>query len=153
MKPQLIIELREITMENFHACIQLSVAEDQRGFVATNMYSLAEAKADGISVPLAIYADDQMVGFTMYWFDAKSGIGYIERLMVAEGHQGCGYGRAAMREVMQRLQSIPGCRLLRTSYGPANAVAEGLYESLGFRKTGEIFHGEVVTVLEVPRGE
>jgi diamine N-acetyltransferase len=116
MKTKQIIELREITMENFHECIQLSVAQHQRGFVASNMYSLAEAKADGVSNPLAIYADDQMVGFTMYCFDPKTGTGYIDRLMVAADYQGRGYGRAGMSEVIERLRSMPGCRFIRTSF-------------------------------------
>jgi diamine N-acetyltransferase len=153
MKTKQLIELREITMENFHECIRLSVADHQRGFVASNMYSLAEAKADGVSNPLAIYADGQVVGFTMYCFEPKSGIGYIDRLMVAAEHQGRGYGRAAMKEVIERLQSTPGCRWIRTSFEPTNAVAEALYESLGFRRTGEVTDGEIVTVLEVPERE
>jgi hypothetical protein len=37
------------------------VAEHQKGFVASNMTSLAEAKADGVSNPLAIYAGGEMV--------------------------------------------------------------------------------------------
>lgn len=145
------IELREITMENFRECIGLTVAENQRDFVASNMYSLAEAKADGVSIPLAVYAGDTMVGFIMYWFDAEHGIGYIDRLMVAAEHQGRGYGRAAMTEVIGRLTKEPRCTTIRTSFEPANAVAEGLYESLGFRRTGEMCHGEVVVVLELPR--
>jgi diamine N-acetyltransferase len=125
------------------------VADHQRNFVAPNVYSLAEAKVDGVSNPLAIYADGQMVGFTMYCFEPESGIGYIDRLMVAAEHQGRGYGRAAMTEVIERLQSTPGCRRIRTSFEPTNAVASALYESLGFRKTGEIDEGELVMVLEI----
>ena len=151
MEPKHTIELREITMEDFRECIDLSVAEHQRGFVASNMYSLAEAKADGVSNPLAIYAGGRMIGFTMYCFDPKSGTGYIDRLMVAAGHQGRGYGRAAMTEVIRRLRATPGCRRIRTSFEPTNAVAEGLYQSLGFHKTGEIHDGEVVAVLEVAK--
>ena len=149
MALRLPVELREITMDNFQECIGLTVAEDQRGFVASNMYSLAEAKADGVSVPLAIYSFDVMVGFIMYWFDAESGTGYIDRLMLATEHQGRGYGRAAMLEVIDRLRNTPGCMRIRTSFVPANAVAEGLYVSLGFRRTGEVVHGEIVVVLEL----
>lgn len=149
MKKDPIIELREITMENFRECINLSVAEHQKGFVASNIYSLAEAKADGVSNPLAIYAGEEMVGFIMYCFDPKAETGYIDRLMVAADHQGRGYGRAGMVEVIDRLQNTPGCRRIRTSYEPTNFVAESLYESLGFRKTGEIDGGEIVEVLEV----
>jgi len=147
------IELCEITMKNFRECIDLSVAEDQRGFVASNMYSLAEAKADGVSNPLAIYSGDTMVGFIMYCFDAASSIGYIDRLMVAADHQRRGYGRAAMAEVTSRLRNTPGCLVIRTSFDPTNVVADALYHSLGFRKTGEIDHGEIVVVLEVDAKE
>jgi diamine N-acetyltransferase len=143
------IELREITMENFRECIRLSVADDQRGFVAHNMYSLAEAKADGVSNPLAIYAGDTMVGFIMYCFEADSGTGCIDRLMVAADHQRRGYGRSAMSEVIVRLRSTPGCRRIRTSFEPTNKVADALYHSLGFRKTGEVDEGETVTVLDL----
>ena len=143
------IELRDITMDNFRECIRLDVAEHQRGFVASNMYSLAEAKADGVSIPLAIYAGGAMVGFTMYNFDGASGTGYIDRLMVGADHQRLGYGRAAMAEVVGRLRNTPGCLRIRTSFEPDNEVADALYQSLGFRRTGEVDEGEVVVVLEV----
>lgn len=149
MDPEPRIELREITMENFRQCIRLEVADHQRGFVASNMYSLAEAKADGVSNPLAVYSGGSMVGFTMYWFDAESGTGYIDRLMVAAGHQRRGYGRATMREVIRRLRETAGCRRIRTSFEPTNEVARSLYLSLGFRETGEVDEGETVAVLDV----
>jgi len=153
LEPEGLIELREITMANFRECIGLSVEDDQRGFVAPNIYSLAEAKADGVSTPLAIYADGKMVGFTMYNFDSKLGTGFIDRLMVAAEQQGRGYGRAAMTEVLRRLLATPGCRRIQTSFEPTNTVAERLYEGLGFHKTGELDDGEVVVVLELPQGD
>jgi diamine N-acetyltransferase len=143
------IELRKITMENFREVIRINVADDQKMFVAANVYSLAEAKADGVSHPRAIYADDQLVGFTMYCFEPEDGTGYIDRLMVAAEHQAQGYGRAAMREVIERLQTIPECQRIRTSFHPENEVAEALYASLGFKKTGELDEGEVVMVIEL----
>ena len=147
------VELREITADNFRDCIRTDVAEHQRGFVAHNMYSLAEAKADGVSIPLAIYASGTMVGFTMYRFDGASGTGYIDRLMVAADQQRRGYGRAAMSEVIRRLRETPGCLRIRTSFKPTNEVADVLYHGLGFRRTGEVDEGEVVAVLEVPARE
>ncbi|MCP4600725.1 MAG: GNAT family N-acetyltransferase [Proteobacteria bacterium] len=144
------IELCEITMDNFYECIDMSVAEHQQGFVASNMYSLAEAKADGVSIPLAIYSSGVMVGFIMYNFDSESGTGYIDRLMVAAEHQRRGYGRAAMLEVISRLRNTPGCLRIRTSFDPPNTVADALYQGLGFRRTGEVDGGEIVVVLELP---
>jgi len=138
------ITLREITNDNFRECIHLKVADDQKGFVASNMFSLAEAKADGVSNPYAIYADEQMVGFIMYDFDPKESRGYITRLMIDEKFQSNGYGRQAMTQVIDRLQAIDDCNEIQTSYAPANVAAATLYASLGFAQTGEVAEGEIV---------
>jgi len=138
------VTLREITMDNFSECINLKVKESQRGFVASNMYSLAEAKADDVSQPLAIYAGEQMVGFIMYDFEPREHRGYISRLMVAAEHQGQGHGRDAMQQVIERLCANPDCREIQTSFEPSNSAAEGLYASLGFVRTGEVSDGEIV---------
>ncbi len=102
------ITLREITMVNFRECLSLKLAPGQEDFVASNMFSLAEAKADGVSEPLAIYSDETMVGFTMYWYDENNRRGFIDRLMVDHRFQGKGYGREAMIEVIRRLKQKPG---------------------------------------------
>jgi len=142
------VTLHEITMENFAECIRLNVGPEQRDFVASNVYSLAEAKADGVSNPLAIYAEEQMVGFTMYDFEPKEARGYITRLMIDVRFQKNGHGRAAMQQVIDRLRSNPACAEIQTSYAPENAVAARLYADLGFRQTGETIDGE--TVVRMP---
>ena len=138
------ITLREITMDNFAECIGLRVAEAQKDFVAPNVYSLAEAKADGVSNPLGIYDGAQMVGFIMYDFEPEEDRGYITRLMVDARFQGRGCGRAAMQQVIDQLTAIPACREIQTSYAPANGIAECLYLDLGFEQTGEEIDGETV---------
>ena len=143
------VDLREITMDNFAECIRLHVAENQKSFVAPNVYSLAEAKADGVSNPLAIYASEQMVGFIMYDFEPNEDRGYISRLMIDTRFQGSGYGRAAMVRVIDRLRQIPQCREIQTSYAPKNAVAHRLYETLGFEQTGETLDGETVVRMKL----
>lgn len=143
------ITLREVAMENFRECIRLSVSENQKGFVASNMYSLAEAKADGVSNPFAIYADEEMVGFVMFDFAPKESRGYISRLMVAARFQRKGYGRAAMSEAIYRLKREPGIREIQTSFHPDNALADALYASLGFARTGEVVDGETVVRLKL----
>lgn len=143
------MELREITMENFLECIKLSVSDMQKGFVASNMFSLAEAKADGVSVPLAIYDGDTMVGFIMYDYDEKEKTGWISRLMVDQRYQGRGHGRWAMMEVIGRLRGIEGIKIMRTSFAPENSAARKLYTSLGFKLTGEQIDGEDVCIMEI----
>jgi diamine N-acetyltransferase len=138
------VTLREIKMANFFECIKLRVADAQKDFVATNVFSLAEAKADRVSNPLAIYADEQMVGFIMYDVNVAEKRGYISRLMVDERFQGKGYGRAAISDVVERLKREPGLRDIQTSYHPDNKAAAALYASLGFLETGEFVDIEVV---------
>ncbi len=145
----MVIELREINMKNFRECIKLEVDDNQKKFVASNMYSLAEARADNVSEPRAIYAGETMVGFIMYDYDSAMGTGWISRLMIEKEHQGKGYGRKAMEIVIARLKAQDGCKLLQTSFEPHNIVAKNLYISLGFHLTGEQVDGEDVCIMKV----
>ena len=143
------VTLREITMESFRECIRLDVAEDQKGFVASNVFSLAEAKVDRVSNPLTIYADDRLVGFIMYDFEPKEDRGYVSRLMIDTRFQRNGYGRAAMPQVIGRFKEIPECREIQTSFAPSNTVAERLYASFGFERTEETVDGEIVVRMKL----
>lgn len=140
------VELRDITSENWYACVRLKVAPDQEQFVASNVFSLAQSKFEPESVPLAVYDGDTMVGFVMYHPEdyELAKIWYIERLMVGQQYQGKGYGRAAMEALIARLKAIPGYTAILISFVPDNAAAQKLYASLGFEDTGEIEEGEVV---------
>lgn len=66
------IALRDVTKENWQACIGLRLAPEQEHFVASNAYSLAESKFMPTFIPQAIYAQATpggeaiMVGFAMY---------------------------------------------------------------------------------------
>jgi diamine N-acetyltransferase len=146
------VTLRELTKANYEACIRLKVAEDQRGFVAPNVNSIAEAYVYRGFVPLAICDDEQVVGFLMYGDNEESGKPfYVIRLMVDEQHQGRGYGTAAMQEAIRRMKAQPECTEIYTSYVPENEVAAKLYERLGFRPTGEMEDDEIVVCLTVDR--
>jgi diamine N-acetyltransferase len=133
------IHLRNVTLDNFHECIGLEVEESQKGFVASNVKSLAEAKVNPNLFPLAIYdatvlgyeqPRSPMVGFTMYEIDA--GVGFIIRLMIDHKYQRKGYGRATILEVVRRLKLYPEVELIATSYQRGNEIASKLYRSLGF---------------------
>jgi len=143
------VVLKEINMDNFHECLDLKLTEIQKTFVASNMYSLAEAKADSVSQPRAIYHDKTMVGFIMYWFDEENEKGWIDRLMVDVNHQGKGYGRDAMKMVMNILESYEKCKIITTSYEVNNYIAGNLYKSLGFEKTGRTVEGETEVIYKV----
>lgn len=84
------ISLRPIDRTNYNDCLRLKVSEDQRGYVASNEYSLVQAAYEPQLYPLGIYDDDKMVGFILYDFDEEINGWSMSRLMVDESLQGQG---------------------------------------------------------------
>jgi diamine N-acetyltransferase len=142
------VYLREINQDNWKQAICIDVAPEQKRFVASNLYSIAEAIFNPTFVPLAIYdGTETMVGFLMYGTNPDNGELWILRLMVGQQYQRRGYGRAAMEEIIRRLKAKPDCQEIFTSYEPDNHVVARLYRSLGFEDTGRIEDGELVVCL------
>jgi len=143
------VYLKEINQDNWKQAIRIDVAPEQKRFVASNLYSIAEAIFNPTFVPLAIYDEAKtMVGFLMYGTNPDNGELWILRLMVGQQYQGQGYGRAATEEIICRLKARPDCQEIFTSYEPDNDVAAKLYRSLGFEDTGRIEDGELVVRLK-----
>jgi diamine N-acetyltransferase len=142
------VTLRDVDKENFKRCIKLEVREDQKSFVASNVFSIAQSKVEPEYTPYAVYDDEEMVGFVMYGYDTDDDCYCIARVMIDKNLQGKGYGRAAMEEVVRRLRETPDCSEVALSIEPENEVAQKLYESLGFKKTGEVVQGEEVMRLK-----
>ena len=146
-----VIELREITRDNFHEVIKLSVHDEQKAYVATNIYSMAEAKVKPECVPLAIYNQNVPVGFIMYCIDADDNEYWIFRLMIDKTHQGKGYGYEAMMAVLSIMQLETAYDKVYISFEPENATAKKLYERIGFVPDGRIIDGEIVYCLRIQR--
>ncbi|WP_343223499.1 GNAT family N-acetyltransferase [Paenibacillus solanacearum] len=62
-----------------------------------------------------------------------------------------GYGREAMSKISEFIRTFPAgpARYCWIAYEPDNLVAKKLYESFGFRETGEVCHNEPVAVLQL----
>ena len=146
-----MLSLVEIDRHNYLSILDLSVSEEQRSFVASNTYSLAQAYVQPECVPLALYAENKPVGFAMYCIDESDREYWIYRLMIDQRHQGRGYGRAAMLLLIDRIRSEMDEEQHRIyiSFEPENEVAKSLYESLGFVPDGRVEYGEIVYRLEV----
>ncbi len=143
-----IVHLREINQDNWKQAIRIDVAPEQKRFVASNLYSIAEAIFNPTFVPLAIYNETEtMVGFLMHGTNPDNDELWILRLMMDQQYQGRGYGRAAMEEIIRQLKAKPDCQEIFTSYEPDNDVAAKLYRSLGFEDTGRVEDGELVVCL------
>ena len=128
----------------------LTVAAGQEDFVADNDESIEEADENAACVPLALRADGEIVGFAMYALDADDDNYWIYRLMIDARQQGRGFGRAALRAVVDEIVAQPGCTRVILGVHPDNLRAAALYRSFGFRETGDIINDEVVMRYDPP---
>ena len=158
-----MVTLRKITLENRREVFRLEVADDQSHFVASNLSSVAScyvlATNGGRPLPFAIYADEQVVGFVMivygitgYELPRIANNNYcILRLMIGEQYQKRGYGRDAMKKILEYILTFPvgHAQYCWIQYEADNIVAKKFYESFGFNDNGEISENEPVTVLKL----
>ena len=138
--------------------IKLEVNETQKNYVASNMFSLAEAYAvvasGGFALPFGICLGDKPIGFLMVGYypdleyarrafdddeeipDFIAGSYLLWRFMIDKEFQGKGYGKEALRLALAFIRTRPcgpadRCWL---SYEPENDVARNLYRSFGFEE-------------------
>jgi len=142
-----MVILKEIDRNNFHDVLNLEVFDEQKDFVASNCYSLAQAKAQPECIPLAVYNDDTLVGFVMYCMDFEDSEYWVYRLLIDKKYQKRGFGREAMQCVLSILQQDKEHTKVYISFEPKNVSAKGLYESLGFTPDGRIIDDEIVYCL------
>ena len=150
-------ELRPVTNDNWKELIRLKVREDQTHYVASNLYSIAEAQFGDDDHghwefhPFGIYDGSTPVGFLMYGinFEHPKQQAFIIRLMVDEKYQGKGYGRFGMEKMLESFRADERIRVVGISYEPENEGARKLYASLGFVEPGELIEGETLAVLKL----
>jgi histidinol dehydrogenase len=151
--------LRTVTDANVDQLIQLEVAPDQQGLVASVAKSLAQASVRTPGRPLGIYDGDQPVGLLLLWDvrrdpDEPADQLYVWRLMIDARHQKKGYGARTIRWVIDEARRL-GVASVGLSHQTLPGHAGPFYEKLGFRYTGKVDHDEHVMELvltEVNRG-
>lgn len=149
------VTLREITAETVIAVVKLSVAEDQKAFVAPNAVSLAQALFAPDAWYRAIYVGEEPAGFVMLSDESLKSpppevpTVAVWRLMVDRKFQGQGVGRAAMQQVIEHVREKGLFKSLALSYVPGPGSPEAFYLSLGFRHTGRVEGTEVVLELSL----
>jgi len=150
-------EIRPVTKDNWLELIKLKVREDQKYFVASNLFSIAQAQfGDEYEGhwdlhPYGIYEGDTPVGFLMYAlnYEHPRRQAFIQRLMADEKFQRKGYGRFGMEKMLEIFRADERIKEASISYEPSNEGARKLYASLGFVEPGEMVDGETLAVLKM----
>ncbi len=145
-----MITLKKVDRDNYRKVLDIKMNEEQNKFVAPNVVSLAQAWVFyNEARPFAIYNDDEVIGFIMLrCFEEERDAG-IWRFMIAEEHQGKGYGRKAMECIIHMITKEGKFDTLGLDFVENNFVAKHLYESLGFKETGEVEDGSIVMKLDL----
>lgn len=140
------IVLKPITERNWYACTQLEVSNEQKAvFPVPVVYWLAESAYCGMT-PLAIYADEELVGFTVYAVDPEDGSYWIMAYMIDQKYQNRGFGRTGMDALIRYLKAEHHCDKIVIGHRIENECASNLYTSLGF---DEVSRDEVEVVREL----
>ena len=128
------VTLREITPENIDWVGEVRVEGEQRFHVASLAKTFWQARGRDDLWIRAIYAGDDPVGYVAVRERGEES--YIARLMVDFRHQGRGYGKEAIRLLLEHARSRPGCNRVTLSHVPSNSAVGRLYQRYGFRYTG-----------------
>lgn len=143
------VSLRSVSHDNWRNVANLKVSDAQCKFVAEPSYYLALCCYGNDWHPLAIYLDEQVIGFMMWTIDPADGSCWLGGILVDQSMQKCGYGEQAVRTAIRMLKTKHGYRNFALSYQPANLVAKHLYNKPGFVEMNEWENDEIVARLSL----
>ena len=158
------LRLERVTTKNYWELGHLCVKKEQERFVGPNFFGMAYAYATVAEGKFAeafgIYDGEEAVGFAMIGHNSYDYEGCPEackhsydlwRFMIDEECQGQGYGRDALKLLLDYMRTFPDGKedIITTSYTEGNIAAKNLYLSFGFAPNGEVDGDEVCMVLPV----
>lgn len=147
------ISLSKITRKNFDAVIGLSLRDDQKDVLPSNVFSIAESTLSPLFHPRAICQDDKVVGFAMYQFgeigDFDEDDCTIWRFMIDRHHQSTGIGTIALGLVIEEIKSYHRAKLIDIYYHPENLAAKKLYAKFGFKVVGDRDDGTLIAEIAI----
>ncbi|HEY1389496.1 MAG TPA: GNAT family N-acetyltransferase [Ktedonobacterales bacterium] len=150
------VVIRAVTDANWRETLELTARPEQQRFISeyAPIAAIALAKAfirpgGMIWAPYAIYAGGMMVGFFALAYEPDtSNHSWLFHFFIDQRYQGRGYGRAAMRRIIEMVgQEYPRRRGLQLTVHPENLAAQRLYTAAGFQPTGTERWGEPVYQL------
>lgn len=130
-----MIKLIDIDPDNWRS--GLKVADSQEKYVASSAGILARAYAyrNQRSRAFIICADGTPVGLGLYYDLPDMECYDFSQFFIDERYQGKGYGRTAVRMVLDEMRADGKYNRVSLCYVEGNDAARKLYESFGFTET------------------
>ena len=148
------LELIDVTRENWMNVVFLTTNKDSivtlcEDFVASNALSIVQSVyEDGWTIK-AIKVEDGIVGFTMYGYCEEHNLYEISRLMIDTEFQGYGYGKEALKQVIEEMKKDSNCKEVYASADSNNSRAKSLFEALNFTNTNKCVDYEELYCLDL----
>lgn len=138
------INLREVTKENLVEILKVKTKDSQKGLVAMNAVSIAQAHYHEEAWFRGIYAGDTAVGFVMLSDKPEEPEYFLWRFMIGEEFQGKGYGAQALELLKDYVRTRPNatelmCSIIEREDGPRE-----FYEKQGFVSLDKYDEGELI---------
>ncbi len=139
--PDSVIELTEITEDNWLEAASLSVKERQRGFVAPAVGIIARGYVyrDCGARVYAVESGGVMVGMALVREFTDEPLGYdLQQFMIDARYQGRGYGSRALELILDRLRREGRYDSVEVCVKKEDTEAVALYEKHGFTDSGYV---------------
>ena len=136
-----MVSLVDITEDNYYEVCKLRVAPEQEGYVAAAVSILARAyaKRNRNARAFAVKNDDTIVGIVMYMELREEPACYtIEQFMIDQKYQNKGYGKQALRMIIDILEKERKYEAVEICVKMDDAQAIKAYTDVGFIDTGYI---------------
>lgn len=133
------LHFEPVCMQNRKAIEKLQIFPAQVGLIESVRECLREADETSVWRPIGIYDGQTLIGFAMYGYFASPQPGrlWLDRFLIDKSYQGNGYGEAAVRALLQKLQKAYDCGEVYLSVYADNTAAIALYRKIGFHFNGE----------------
>ncbi len=135
------IELIPLDRYNWESVIALEVRDDQKNFMHSNLFLLAQCRFENLN-PFAVTKKGDMVGLITY--GEFNGICWINHIMVDRNSQQLGIGNKALQLMIDTLKGNWHCKEIRTTVSKENFWALYFFEQAGFEVIKDDLGGEVI---------
>jgi len=150
----MIVKLVEVVRDNFNDVIELELKEEQKRYIESNVYTIAESTVSQyfhLTHHRAICVDQKVVGFVQYQYgetgERDEDECTIWRFMIDRRHQNTGIGKIAMGLLLEEIKAHERCKLVDIYYDPKNEPAKKLYACHGFKENGVREDGSVIAEI------